>query len=131
MPTYPVVAVALILGFAIRRTRLAAFGFLMLLTGYLFVYGLWHVPNLGFSFGPRGLVDFMPAGMILFAAALSYAGGKARAIAVTAAFLCTLITMQLTVGQIRNRLAPEGISSRMYWGVVSGSLLGRHLHPRS
>lgn len=126
IPTYPVVALAVLLGLLVRPTFRWAFGFLVLLSVYLFVYGFWHMPGLGWSFGPRGLVDFMPIGMLLFAAALSCAGRNARKAATVAAFVCTFFTMELAAAHVRNRLAPELITPGMYWDAVSGKGLFRH-----
>jgi hypothetical protein len=127
LPTYPVVAVAILLGLVVRRTRLATIGFLILLSTYFIIYGFWDMPGLGWSFGPRGLVDFMPLSAVLFALALSGAGKFARRAGMMAALICTVITVELAIAQVTTRLAPEGITSTMYWDAVSARDMLRHL----
>src|SRR5206468_2675067 len=62
---FPVVALVLASAWAMRRTRLAAAWFSLLVLAYVVLYGYWSSWMLGCGFGHRGFVELMPLGLVL------------------------------------------------------------------
>jgi hypothetical protein len=118
---YPVVAVVLLAGLLVRRTRPWTAWFTAVLAVYATLYGFWVCWTLGASFGYRGFVELMPAAAVLFAAALGELRGVRRTALTAAAALCTLVTLQLLVGYWTWRLAGEHVLGSLYWRHVVGA----------
>jgi hypothetical protein len=123
---YPIVAVALLAGWAVRRTRPWAAWFALLLLGYAGLYGFWGCWTLGGSFGYRGVVEVMPAGAVLLAAALAGLSGWRRTAVSACAWVCMAVTVELMAGYWAWTLAGDGAMAGPYWEHVCGSrsLLG-------
>jgi hypothetical protein len=116
---YPVVAVSLVAGLAVRRTRPWAAGFGLVLLAYTVLYGFWSSWMLGSSFGYRGMVEVLPAGIVLLAGGLAGLGGWRRQALSVGAWLCMLVTLQLLVGYWTWRLGGDNMAG-LYWQYVCG-----------
>ncbi len=121
---YPVVALVLLCGWAVRRLRGSAAWFSLLLLAYVVLYGFWSSWQLGCGFGHRGFVELMPLGIALFAAALGQLSTSARRCAAMLALLCTAFTMAFMVRYWRGTLPMSGTTASVYW---HKSLLGLFL----
>lgn len=121
---YPVAALMLICSWAVRRLRVAAAWFSLLLLSYAVLYGFWSSWQLGCGFGHRGFVELMPLGMVLFAAALGALSPGWRRYAGVLVLLCTAFTMAFMVRYWRGTLPMCGTTAGVYW---HKSLLGLFL----
>lgn len=121
---YPVVALILISGWAVRRLLVPAAWFSLLLLGYVVLYGFWSSWQLGCGFGHRGFVELMPLGIVLFAAALAQLPTHGRRWACVLALLCTAFTMDFMLRYWRGSFPMSGTTASIYW---RKSLLGLFL----
>jgi hypothetical protein len=118
---YPVVALVLLCGWTVRRLRVAAASFSLLLLAYVVLYGFWSSWQLGCGFGHRGFVELMPLGIVLFAAALGQLSPRGRCCAGVLALFCTAFTMAFMVRYWRGAFPMSGTTATVYW---HKSLLG-------
>lgn len=112
---YPVVALILLCGCAIRRLRVAVAWLSFLLLAYVILYGFWSSWQLGSGFGHRGFVELMPLGTVLFAAALGQLSLRGRRCAGVLALFCTAFTMAFMVRYWRGTFPMSGTTASMYW----------------
>ncbi|HEY7308492.1 MAG TPA: hypothetical protein VH643_03920 [Gemmataceae bacterium] len=124
---YPVVALVLICGWAVRRLRDFAAWFSLLLLSYVVLYGFWSSWQLGCGFGHRGFVELMPLGMVLFAAALSRLSPRWRRCAGVTALLCMAFTLAFMVRYWRGSFPMSGTTAGVYWHKSLLGLFLRHL----
>jgi len=117
---YPVVAVMLAAAWAVRRTRLAAAAFTLLILTYATLYGFWWSWKLGAGFGHRGFVELMPVAGVLFVAALATMNARGRAIIVAGAAVCTLLTINFMIGIWTYSLPMDQTDPTTYWAFVYG-----------
>jgi hypothetical protein len=121
---YPVVALVLLCGWTVRRLRVPAAWFSLLLLSYVVLYGFWSSWQLGCGFGHRGFVELMPLGIVLFAAALGQLSPRSRRCAGVLALLSTAFTMAFMVRYWRGTFPMFGTTASVYW---HKSLLGLFL----
>jgi hypothetical protein len=124
---YPVVALVLLCALTVRRLRVPAAWFSLLLLGYVTLYGFWYSWQLGSGFGHRGFVELMPLGIVLFAAALGDLPPRARRNACVMAFLCTVFTVAFMVRYWKGTLPMFGTTASVYWHKSLFGLLFRYL----
>ncbi len=114
---YPVVAVVLAAALFVRATRIAAIWFSALIGAFALLYGFWT--GLG-GFGNRGFVELMPAGIVLFAFALTKLRPGARSAIGLAALVASFMTVELMGGYWRNTVPFSGSTADIYWSHVVG-----------
>jgi hypothetical protein len=119
-PYYPVMGVALVAAWLQRRTRPAAAWFTFLVGTYATIYGFWVYWYLGACFGHRGFIDLVPAGIVLFAAALGSMQGWRRTLFAGAALAGTFVTMEFMMGYWWGTLPYEDPTRQEYWAHVFG-----------
>jgi hypothetical protein len=124
---YPVVALVLLCAWAVRRLRVPAAWFSILLLCYVALYGFWYSWQLGSGFGHRGFVELMPLGMILFAAALGELSPRNRRYAGVMALLCMVFTVAFMVRYWKGTLPMAGTTAGIYWRKSLFGLLFRYL----
>jgi hypothetical protein len=117
---YPVVAVVLASAWLVRRTRLAAACWTMLMLAYATLYGFWWSWMLGGGFGHRGFVELMPLGVVLFAAAWNEMTAWRRKVVGVAALIAAVITLQCMIAYWRGGLPCQGATAAQYWACVCG-----------
>lgn len=122
---YPVLALAVLTGLAVRPTRRAAAHFLVTGLALAGVYGFWHSWYLGGGFGHRGFVELAPAATLLIAGSLSHLPRSAGIVATALCALCVYVTMQTMWGYWQGTFPFEHATSHLYWSHV----LGRHGFP--
>jgi hypothetical protein len=127
---YPIVAVALVLGFIVRRSRANAIWFAAILTCFTLIYGFWHSWALGGGFGHRGFVELMPMGVPIFAVSLSELRSRYKISAIVIGILAVFVTIELMSGYWSWTLPIAGTTRSVYWSHVIGkhSLLWRLAH---
>jgi hypothetical protein len=124
---YPVVGLVFLCARAVRRLRVPAAWFSILLLSYVTLYGFWYSWQLGSGFGHRGFVELMPLGVVLFAAALGDLSPRRRRYAGVMAFLCTAFTVEFMVRYWKGTLPMEGTTASVYWHKSLFGLLFRYL----
>jgi hypothetical protein len=124
---YPVVGLVLLCVWAVRRLRILAAGFGVLLLCYVILYGFWYSWQLGSGFGHRGFVELMPLGMVLFAASLGDLSPRRRRYAGVMALLCTAFTVAFMVRYWKGTLPMAGTTASIYWHKSLFGLLFRYL----
>jgi len=112
--------VMLAAAWAVRRTRLAAAAFTLLILTYATLYGFWWSWKLGAGFGHRGFVELMPVAGVLFVAALATMNARGRAIIVAGAAVCTLLTINFMIGIWTYSLPMDQTDPTTYWAFVYG-----------
>ncbi len=117
---YPVLAVALVAGLIVRRTRRASLlmcGLFLLVAG---IYGFWASWYLGGGFGHRGFVEFTPAVALLLGVALQGMRPRARTAITAACLMATCMTTHLMWGYWQRTLPFEHADGRLYWAHLWG-----------
>jgi len=118
---YPIVAVALLTGLLVRRTRPWAIWFALVLLAYATLYGFWECWTLGGSFGYRGMVEVLPAGVVVLAGGLAGLSGWRRGVVSACVWVCVFVTVELMVGWWNWRLLGDGSSmAGLYWQQLCG-----------
>jgi hypothetical protein len=112
---YPVLAVVLTAAWLVRRTRLMAGCFTVLVLAYATLYGFWWSWMLGGGFGHRGFVELMPLAIVLFAAALGEMTALWRKVVCQAALVATIVTLQFMIAYWRGGLPCMGATEALYW----------------
>src|SRR5262249_24483030 len=118
---YPITALTLLVGLAVRQTRLWAAWFALVILAFTTLYGFWECWTLGNSFGYRGMVEVLPAGAVLLAAALGRLSGRRRAVVASCAWVCMFVTLELMVGYWTCYLT-GGDPAALYWRHLAGRL---------
>ncbi len=117
---YPVLAIMLLSGAIVARTRTIAIGLMALFGLFILIYGFWRFWHLGGGFGHRGFVELVPPTIVLFAAALSALPSRVRGLAAATACLCAFVTLELMLGYWRWSLPCIGSARSVYWSHVVG-----------
>jgi nitrate reductase NapE component len=119
---WPIMAVVLVAGFAVRKARAWTLLFAALVALMTTIYGFWPDWALGggAGFGHRGFIEIVPVGMIAFAMALSSLRRPLQLFAGGLAVMCACLTFQLAL-QMWNRDFPEyAPTAHQYWSHIIG-----------
>jgi hypothetical protein len=117
---YPVLAVVLAAGFWARGTRIVTAWFAVLVGVFVVIYGFWPYWDLGAGFGHRGFVDFVPFGMLVFAAALSELPRRAALLVGAIAVLATLVAVELMLDMWQLTFPDYRVTESQYWAHLLG-----------
>jgi hypothetical protein len=117
---YPLVALVLVGGVTLRRTRgwtltaIATVGVLTLL------YGYWANWPLGGGFGHRGFVDVVPIIFLPLVGTLAAMPRPARTLVTLGVAVCVVATTQLMAGYWAGTVPETGTTRTTYWSHLVG-----------
>jgi hypothetical protein len=112
---YPVFALALVAGFAVRRARPAASLLLILTATYTILYGYWHSWALGAGMGHRGFVEIVPVVALVLCLALSSLRPRELYPALAAGVVLCAVTVQVMYGYWFSTFHVSGDKQTSYW----------------
>jgi hypothetical protein len=118
---YPALVILLIVPLLRARTRTWGWLGLALVVPLVVIYGSWTPWWLGGAFGPRGMVDVVPAVAVGGALGLAALRPRERALALGLCVICAFVTLELMSGYWNGTLPFDHDRSSQYWRNVVGS----------
>jgi hypothetical protein len=118
---YPAMVVLLIVPLLRARSRRWGVLGLVLIVPLVVIYGSWNPWWLGGAFGPRAMVDVVPAVAVGGAVGLAALRPPGRAIATGLCVICVFVTLELMSGYWNGTLPFDHDTSTQYWSNVVGA----------
>jgi hypothetical protein len=111
---YPVFALALVAGFAVRSTRRWTALLAALVVAYDVLYGFWNFWQLGGGMGHRGFIEITPVLAIVLAVTAHALPARMASALLIAGTTCAMVTVQVMIGYWIGTFPAGGASAAVY-----------------